>query len=71
MAVLEERRVIRHPVMDARMAEPAVRQIQVHFLAQPALGANPVAIADDQHADDQLGINRRTAYMAKEDGPAG
>src|SRR4051812_3248909 len=56
MAVLGERRVIRHPVMDAKMTEPAVRQIQMHFLAQPALRPNAVTIADDQHAHDQLRI---------------
>ena len=35
---------------------------------QPPLGANAVAIAHDQHADHQFGINRRTPNRAIEVG---
>ncbi|MNG00717.1 hypothetical protein D3C84_836620 [compost metagenome] len=38
------------------------------LFAQPPLGANAVAIAHDQHADHQFGINRRTPNRAIEIG---
>src|SRR5262249_3075743 len=39
-------------------AEPPIRQIEMHFLAQASLGADAEAVADDQHPDHQLRINR-------------
>jgi len=36
----------------------------MHFFAQPALGADARAVAHDQHADQQLWINRRPPGMA-------
>lgn len=38
------------------------------LFAQPPLGANVITIADDQHADHQLRINRRTPSRAVEVG---
>ena len=46
--------------------EPAVGQVQVDLLAEPALGANAKAVANDQHADHQLRIDRRTSCVAVE-----
>lgn len=66
MAVLGESRVIGAPVMEAKVTEPAIRQIQMYFLAQPALGPNAIAIAYDQHADHQLWTDGGTTYMAIE-----
>ena len=34
------------------------------LLAQPRLGADPVQIADQQHADHQFGVNRGAARVA-------
>ena len=34
------------------------------LLAQPALRTNAEAIADDEHSDHQLGIDRGSAYLA-------
>jgi hypothetical protein len=36
------------------------------LLAQPAFRADAVAIADDQHADQQLGVDRRSSSRAVE-----
>ena len=38
------------------------------LFAQPAFGADAIAVADDQHADHQLRINRRTPDRAIEIG---
>ena len=47
--------------LEAEPAEPAIGQVQVDLLAQPSLGADAEAVADDQHADHQLRIDRRAA----------
>ncbi len=36
------------------------------FLAQPALGSDAEAVADDEHADHELGIDRWPAGVAVE-----
>jgi hypothetical protein len=38
------------------------------LFAQPPFGADAIAIADDQHANHQFGINRRTPNRATEIG---
>ena len=45
-------------------AEPTVGQIEVDIVAQPPLRADPEAIADNQHPDHQLGIDRRATRLA-------
>jgi hypothetical protein len=42
----------------ARLKKPAIGQIEVDLLAEAALGPNAPAVADDQHADHQLWIDR-------------
>src|SRR5262249_3583426 len=59
MACLRKGRVVRHVAVQTKTAEPAIGQVQVDFLAQPPFRANAKAVAHDQHADQQLGINRR------------
>ena len=44
--VLGEGGVIGHLAFQAQPAEPAIRQVQVHLLAQPPLGADAEAVAD-------------------------
>ena len=58
--------MVRHCIFEIESAEPAIRQVQMHLFAQPPLGANAEAVADDQHADHQLRINRWTAGVAVE-----
>src|SRR5690606_5569799 len=64
VTVLRERRVIGYGIFQAKAAEPAVRQVQMHFFAQPTLGTDAEAVADDQHPNHQCRIDRRTARMA-------
>ena len=55
---------MRNLVVEVELAEPPIRQMQLDFLAEPALRADAVAVADDEHPDHQLGIDRRTADVA-------
>jgi hypothetical protein len=66
MAVLREGRVIGHVAVQPQPAEPAIRQVQVDLVAQPALGADAHAITDDQHPDHQLGGDRGPSRLAIE-----
>ena len=50
--------------VEAQPAEPAIGQIAVNLLAQPTLRTDAEAIADDQHSDDQLGIDRGPTDLA-------
>ena len=50
--------------IEAEPAEPAVTEVQMHLVAQPSLGADAEAVAHDQHADHQLGIDGRPANGA-------
>ena len=52
--------MVGHFIFKAQPAEPAIRQVQMGLFAQPSFGADAIAVADDQHADHQFGINRRT-----------
>jgi hypothetical protein len=58
--------VIRNRAVQPEPAEPAIREIEMHFLAQPPLGADAEAVADDQHPHHQLGIDRGTTGVAIE-----
>src|SRR6185295_5060685 len=68
MAINRERRVIGNLVVEIKPTEPAVGQMQLNLLTQPPLKANAVAVANDQHPDHKLGINRRPANIAIEEG---
>src|SRR5271168_1166093 len=62
--VLGERRVVRHLAVEPEPTEPTVAEVQVNLLAQPPFGTNAVAIANQQHPDQQFRINRRPASRA-------
>ena len=64
VTVLREGRMVGHVPVEAKPAEPAVGQIEVNLVAQPPLGTNAVAVAHQQHADHQLGIDRGSAHLA-------
>jgi hypothetical protein len=61
-----ERRVIRHPVIEIQVAEPAIGKVKLDLLAHPAFRPDAVAVADDQHPDHELGVDRRAADRAVE-----
>lgn len=58
VAVLEEGRVVGHRAIETQPAEPSVSKVEMNFLAQPPLGADAERVADEQHADHQLGVDR-------------
>jgi hypothetical protein len=66
MARLGKGRVVRHIAIETQTAEPAIRQVQVDLFAQPPFRADAKAVADDQHADQQLGIDRRPSCLTVE-----
>ena len=68
MPVLREGRVVWDLALHAQPAEPPVRQIEVHLFAEPPLRVDRVAVADDQHPDHQLRVDRRPARRAVETG---
>ncbi len=66
VAVLREGGVIGHVAFEPEPAEPAVGEVQMHLVAQAPLGADAAAVADDQHPDHQLGIDRGRPVVAVE-----
>jgi hypothetical protein len=58
--------VVRHRAVQAEAAEPAVGEVQVDLSAQPPLGAYRAAVADEQRADHELGVDRRAPDRAVE-----
>src|SRR5688500_9053595 len=58
--------MIRHRILQPQAAEPAIRKVQMHLFAQPALRADAEAVAHDQHPDHQLRIDRRTTRVTVE-----
>lgn len=66
MPVLREGRVVGHITFQPEAAEPAIGEVYMYLLAQSLLGPDIHAIADDQHPDHQLRINRRATGRALE-----
>lgn len=64
MSVLGEGRVIGHCILEAETTAPSICKIQLNFFSQTTLGADAVAIPNDQHPDHKFGVNGRTARMA-------
>lgn len=64
--VFREGRVVRYIAFEAEPAEPAIGEVQVDLVAQPALGPDPEAVADDQHAHHQLRVDRGPTDLAVE-----
>ena len=64
VAVDRKRRVVRHPVLETEATEPSVGQVHLDLLAQPTLRADRIAVADQEHPDHQLRIDRRAPRMA-------
>lgn len=56
--------MIRDRTFQTKAAEPAIGQIEMNLFAQTALGANPVAVANNQHPDHQFRIDRGAAGVA-------
>ena len=61
-----DRRVIRNLGVEIKPAELAIGKMEFDLLAQFPLRADSVAIADNEHADQQLGVDRGAANLAIE-----
>jgi len=66
MAVLGEGGVVWDASLQTEVAKPAIGEVQVNLLAEASLGADAEAVADDQHPDHQLRIDRRPPSRAVE-----
>jgi hypothetical protein len=64
VAILREGRIVRNLAVEPQPAEPTIGQIEVDLIAQPPFRANAEAIADNQHPDHQLGIDRGSSHLA-------
>ena len=66
MSELREARMIRHLVLEPKPTEPSISEIEMNLLAKSPLRAQPHDIADHQHPDHKLGIERRTSSVTVE-----
>ena len=66
VAVLQKGGVVGHVALQPKPAKPTVCEIEMHLVAQSPLGADAKAVADQQHADHQLRINRWASRLAVE-----
>src|SRR5437588_7027892 len=64
MPVLRKRGVMRDLLIEAQTGEPAPRQMHAQFLHQFAFAGDAVQIADQQNAQQELGINRGATGLA-------
>src|SRR5665648_658399 len=55
---------MRYLVFKIELAEPAVREVKLNFLGEPALRAYAAAVANDEHADHELRIDRGASDVA-------
>src|ERR1700740_489982 len=62
--VLGKGRMVWDLPIQAEPTKPAIREIKMNLLAQPALRPYSHAIADDQHADHQLRVDRGATGVA-------
>ena len=58
--------MIGYMAVEAETTKPAIRQIEMNFLAQAPLGTDAKAITDDQHPDHQFWIDRWATHRAVE-----
>jgi hypothetical protein len=60
MPVLGEGGMIRHLAYQTQPAKPPIGQVEMNFFTQAPFRANAIAIANVEHADHHLGIDRVT-----------
>src|SRR3990170_6345788 len=51
-------------VFEIELAEPAICQVKLNFLGEPALGADAIAVAHDEHTDHEFRIDRGASDVA-------
>ncbi len=62
--ILRERGVVRDLLIESQSGKPAPRQMHAQLLHQFAFTADAIQVADQQDAQQKLGINRRPARLA-------
>ena len=58
-----EHRMVRYPILDAKLAKPPIGQVDLYLRAQPPLRADRKHVAYNQHPDHQHRIDRRPARV--------
>src|SRR4029450_1616124 len=58
--------MVRHLVFEAEPAEPPIGKVELDLTTEPALGADRGAVADQEHPDHQLRVDRRTSRVTVE-----
>lgn len=66
MTVLGEGEVVGHVAVQAQSAEPPIGQVEMHLFTQAPLRPDAEAVANQQHADQQFGIDRGAPNRAVE-----
>ena len=56
--------MVRDPAIEPEPAKPPVSEVQMDLVAKPPLGPDAGQIADQQHPDAQLGIDRGSPEVA-------
>ena len=56
--------MIRDVAVEPQAKEPAIGKVEVDLVAQPPFGANTEAVADNEHPDHQLRIDRGPSDIA-------
>ena len=56
--------MVGHPVGQIEPAEPTIGEVEMHLLAQAAFRADAEQVADQQHPEHQLWINRGPSARA-------
>ena len=64
MPVLGKRRVVRNFLIEPQSSEPAPRQVHAQLFHQLALARDAVQIPDQQNAQQEFGIDRRSSGLA-------
>jgi hypothetical protein len=63
-SVEREGRMVRDLVLEIEPTEPPICEVKLNFLGEPALRADAVAVAHDEHTDHELRIDRGTPDLA-------
>jgi hypothetical protein len=64
MSILGKGGVVRYLLIETQSREPAPREMHAQLLHQLALAGDAVQIADQKDAQQEFGVNRRTARIA-------
>src|SRR3982751_6961623 len=64
IAVLGESGMVGNSTGQPEATKPAVGQIEMYLPAQPPLRADAIGIAEQEHTQQQFGIDRRTTGVA-------